>query len=486
MFEVFNIEIENITLLNIVIAIFSLLLGMLIYKVTVAKKLKEHTIVKKQAETDPLTGSGNRHRFVKDIDNTINKKKKFAICFMDLDGFKNVNDTLGHDAGDILLIELSKRLKINLPRSCQSYRLGGDEFAIIIEKINTIDEITKILDDLKQALEKPVIIDNNKITLGYSLGVSIYPTDTIDRKNLMTYADDAMYYIKENGKNNYYFFNDVLKTRLENKKKMQKDLKKAFESDEFSVCFQNRVCINNTDKIILEALIYWNHPVLGRLDAEYFIKDAEEMGVIAKIDEFVFNTVCNKLKEFINKGYNNISFAINISNMHTQRKDFIDKLCESLEEYNFGKGKLQIELNDDIPVGKISGYKYFIDRLKEYDIAVSAPSYNVQYDNLMIFKSLDVDEIKINSKFAGLDSNFDKKVLSDIVNLSKNLKYETSIVSIENERELVSAVLAGADYIQGDYVFERINEDKIVDFAEKYNSLKSNIVEKIKDIKGER
>lgn len=486
MFEVYNMKIENGPLLNAIIAVVLIMLGMLIYKISVSKRLKEHTIVKKQAETDPLTGSGNRHRFVKNLDSIIGKKKKFAICFMDLDGFKNVNDTLGHDAGDVLLIELSKRLKANLPKTCESYRLGGDEFAIIIEKINTIDEITEILDNLKKALEVPVVIDDNKITLAYSLGVSIYPTDTQDRKNLMTYADDAMYYIKENGKNNYYFFNEVLKTKLENKKKMQVDLKSAFDNNEFNICFQSRICLDNPDNIILEALIYWNHPVLGRLDAEYFIKDAEEMGIIVKIDEFVFNRVCNKLKELIDLGHNNISFSLNMSNIHSQRKDFVNKLCETLERYNFGKDKLQIEFMEEVPVKKIVGYKYFIDRLKEHDITVSVPSYDIKYDNLIAFKVLDIDEIKINSKFDGVDANFNSNVLKDIVTLSNDLNYKSSIVSIENEKEFNSAVLSGTNYIQGDYLFEKIDEENIVEFIDSYNNLKVDIIKRVDNIKNNK
>ena len=281
-------------LINLVMVGCSIILGILLDRMLTIGRYKEHKQIKKQAFTDQLTGKGNRHKFVEDMEHLISKKRKFAVCFMDLDGFKHINDTMGHDAGDMLLIQLGKKLDETLPENVESYRLGGDEFAILMENINTVEEITKILDDLKVGLTKPIVIDNVKIVLEYSLGVAIYPTDSDNRSELMTYADDAMYYIKEHGKNDYYFHNNVLKTKLENKKKMEINLKAAVEKEEFVIEYVPRVALKD-ESVCFESKIVWQHPVLGRIEEEYFMKQAEEMGIVVLLDEYLIKKTCEKI-----------------------------------------------------------------------------------------------------------------------------------------------------------------------------------------------
>ena len=205
-----NIEI----IYGIIKGVVLVALGMLIYRIYVSGTLQENKLTKRQAYTDPLTGRGNRHLFLDVLDKLISKKEKFAVCFMDLDGFKQINDTMGHDAGDKVLIELSNIFERSLPQNAKSYRLGGDEFAVVMENIKTTEDITSILNDLKKEFEIPLIIENNSINLEYSLGIAIYPEDANNKKDLINYADDAMYYIKEHGKNNYYFHNKVLNLKI--------------------------------------------------------------------------------------------------------------------------------------------------------------------------------------------------------------------------------------------------------------------------------
>ena len=470
-----SLRLENVFIVDSIFVSVILILGMYIYKLSINDKLKEHNKMKIQAETDPLTGRGNRHKFVHDLDKKINKGEKFAVCFMDLDGFKNVNDTLGHEAGDILLIELSDRLKNNLPNTCESYRLGGDEFSIIIEKINTIEEISKILDSLKEALSIPVSIQNNKIVLQYSLGISIFPEDSTNRTDLMTYADDAMYYIKEHGKNSYYFFNNVLKSKLDNKKKMQDDLKHAIDNDEFLLSYQPRINVENVDDIMFEALIYWNHPVLGSLNAEYFIPQAEEMGFIVQLDEIVLKKACDKLSELKAIYDKNIKIGINMSNIHSKRHNFVDKLCEIISSYNFEKNQFEIQFIDDIPLKNISDYKYCTEKLEEIGVKVSISSFEIKYETLEMFSKLNINEIKLSSKYVDNKTKMSKDTLNDVIKLSKDLGYETLVTSIETENEFSAAIKANANYIQGKYLFDKLSESELNDFIVKYNTLKQDI-----------
>ncbi len=463
-------------LLQIFVGSMIFLLGMIIHKITINSKLIEHKTIKKQAETDPLTGRGNRHKFIVDLEKRIRKGKKFAVCFMDLDGFKNVNDTLGHDAGDILLIELSNRLKSSLPDTTESYRLGGDEFSVLIDDVNTIEEISKILDKLKEGLSKEVVIGSNEIVLEYSLGVAIYPTDAITRQDLMTYADDAMYYIKENGKNNYYFHNAVLKSKLQNKKKMQEDLKKAIENSEFRLEYEPRIALNNSEQICLEALVYWQHPVLGKLDAEYFMTQAKEMGFIVQVDEFVFKNVCEKLKELNESNSNEFQIAINMSSAYTKRTDFINKLCDEIEAYKFKKGQLIIQFIDRIDVKSIANYKYLTQKLNKLGVKVSVNSFDIEYKKLSLFNELEIDEVKISVKFAADESKFNIATLKDIVNLSKDLKYDALVKGISTKVELEYALDAKANYLQGEYIYKPVAENEIETIIDSYIQTKENLL----------
>lgn len=452
-----------------------LLLGMIAYRYSILYKIKENKQIKKQAFTDPLTGKGNRHKFLSDMDNHLTKKSKFAVCFMDLDGFKHVNDTLGHDAGDLLLIKLSEMLEKNLPATSIPYRLGGDEFGIIIDKVNTIEEISKILDKLKEGLKEPVVIEDTKIVLEYSLGVAIYPTDASSRVELMAYADDAMYYIKENGKNNYYFHNEALKAKLNNKKKMEIDLKAALKNGEFGVEYQPRINLNNLDEICLEALIFWKHPVLGKLNSEYFIKQAEEMGIVIHLDEFVLRKTCEKLDALNLEGYKNIRMSTNISNMHAKRHDFGDRLRDILNEYKLNKGEIQIEFTNKIDSKHLESYKYLIDRIKEANASVCISNLELRYESLNLFKDLQIDEIKINSGYISSKSNFNKNILRDIINVCKDLSYTTTITCVENEDELKYALNSESDKIQGNYLFKKIDNNNLPEFLENYPNFKTGI-----------
>ena len=460
----------------------SIIVGILLDRSVTLKKNKEHIEIRKQAFTDQLTGKGNRHKFTQDIELLIKKNRKFAVCFMDLDGFKNINDTMGHDAGDILLIELGNKLDEFLPKTSESYRLGGDEFAILIQNINTVDEITSQLDGLKKGLTTPVVIDGIKIVLEYSLGVAIYPQDAKTRSELMTYADDAMYYIKEHGKNDYYFHNEVLKAKLENKKKMEIGLKSAIEKNEFVVEYTPRIDLVEY-KIGLESKIVWNHPVLGRIEEEYFMKQAEEIGVVISLDEFLIKKTCEKIKHYLNKGINNIKMYVNICNLHVKRNDFISKLSNIISSYELPKGALELCFSQKLELKYIGSYKKFVSEMKRIGVDVAMSNLELRLDILKTFKEIDIDYIKLDSGYASSDSNFNQGILIDIINVCKDLEYKVEIVGINTKEELAKVIYASADYIEGDFLFETFKEEDVDSYINNYKKLSEKIYKVINEVK---
>ncbi|MDO4283400.1 MAG: EAL domain-containing protein [Clostridia bacterium] len=470
---------NNELLLPIIVKIFQgsvfILIGMLLYRLLTIGKLRETKSVKKQAFTDQLTGRGNRYLLYSVMDNLIKKNKKFAVCFMDLDGFKQINDTMGHDAGDELLKALSNLFDEKLPKNSTAYRLGGDEFAIIIKDIKTTEDVTVVLDNLKKDLTAPVAVGNTNISLEYSLGVAIYPEDASDRQELIMYADDAMYYIKEHGKNNYYFHNKTLKAKLENKTKMELDLKRAYENHEFGVYLQPRINVKDTSKICFEALLYWNHPTLGKLQSSYFINQAEEMALMIHLDQYVLNLVCDKIVEFKEKGFKNIQMAVNISNKHATKDAFVDRLCEIISSHNLEQGEIQIELVNPLEVSKMESYRNMFDQLKKSGADIIINNLELKYESLELINSLPIDEIKIASDFITEESNFKQEVFGDIIKLSHDLRYKVIVGRIDDDKKLIKTISSGADKIQGDFLFKKMEQELAEEVLNNYGTYRLRI-----------
>lgn len=450
-------------------------IGMFLYRILDFKKLKENKKVKEQAYTDQLTGRGNRYKFNFVVDKLIVKDKKFAVCFMDLDGFKQINDTMGHDAGDKLLIALANTFDENLPKNATAYRLGGDEFAIIIENIKTTADVVKLLDDLREKFRTPINIDGTNIRLEYSLGIALYPEDAVNRKDLIMYADDAMYYIKEHGKNDYYFYNKALRAKVENDNKMQKDLKTAYEKGQFGIDLQPRINTKDTKEICFEALLYWNHPVLGKLPSSYFIKQADEIALTIKLDEYFLDLVCKELNKYKELGFDNIKMAMNISNRHASKRDFIDKLCEILNENMIEQGSIKIELTDTLETEKIEDYKVMFEKLKECGADIIINNLELKYEKLVLYKDLPIDEIKVGAHYMSKDSALNSEILKDIINLGRDLDYKVVVNCIEDEKTLIYAIRNGANSIQGDFLFKKMDTKFSVDFAKEYENYVNKI-----------
>lgn len=458
-------------LINIILIGLSLILGAILDRVININRLREHSQIKKQAITDQLTGKGNRHKFVEDMEKYISEKKKFAVCFMDLDGFKHINDTMGHDAGDMLLIELGKKLDEFLPKNIESYRLGGDEFAILMKDINTVDEITKNLDNLKKGLTSPIVIDGIKIMLEYSMGVAIYPTDAESRSMLMTYADDAMYYIKEHGKNDYYFHNKVLKTKLDNKKKMEISLKEAVDKEQFEVEYTPRLNLKDKNLLCLEAKIVWNHPVLGKIQEEYFMKSAEELGIIITLDEYLIKKACSKIAKVSKEDNVNVRMFVNICNKHVTRHDFIDRLKAEILNFDIPKGSLQLCFNDRVDIKDLNSYKLFASSMSEIGCDICISSLELRLDTLRTFKEIDIKAVKLDAGLSATNSSFNNAVIRDIVSVCKDLDYIVEVVGINDKNQLDSILKADVDYIQGDLIHKSIGESEISNFIKNYDKI---------------
>lgn len=473
-----NLDIDKFTSLYVeTIKILSvLLIGMVVYRFSIIYKIRKSKTVEEAAYTDQLTKKGNRYKFNSVMDKLIkDENSKFALCFMDLDGFKHINDNMGHDAGDEVLIKLSDLLVSNMPSNGEVFRLGGDEFAIVIKNVSGKEEVEKTLKKIEIGIKTPLEIDGSTITLEYSLGIAMFPDDCKTREELVNYADTAMYHVKETGKNSYYFHNEALKSRATNKSKMEKEMKKAFEKGDFDIDFQPRVSVKNPEELWFESLLYWKHETLGKLRSEYFISYAESVGLIISIDELVLIKSIEKLRMLKENGYSNVKIALNMSLRHFMRKDFLIRLCNILDRNKIEPGTIMFEITDNIELNKIEEYKTMLDKIKTYGVKISISNLEIKYEVMSLFKRLPVDEVKISADYIEKGSNFNKNVLKDIVELGRDLYYQVTVVRIEQDKALTKAVEYGVDKLQGNHLFEPVDNEKLIEFLEMYKGYAKDI-----------
>lgn len=440
-------------------------LGMIAYGYTAKSKLEESKDAAHAAYIDALTKLGNRHKFNKVINEMVkHEDKKFALCFLDLDDFKHINDNMGHDAGDELLIELGRRLVDGVADHGEVFRLGGDEYALIITGADSRLDVETIVKRVQRNVVKPVDIRGNKVNLEYSLGVAMFPEDTTDSVQLVNFADSAMYHIKESGKSDYYFHNEALRSKTENKKRMELELKQAFENKEFGIDYQPRVNLKEPKKIWLEAFLYLNHPMVGKLRAEYFLKFAEAIGLIIGIDELMIEQAITKLNKLKKQGYSNVNIAMNVSLRHFQRKDFAERLCKIFENNPIEKDSLMLQITDTIDVDKIENYKVMFDKVREYGVKISVANFEIKHEIMDMFRRLQIDEVKVSSKYIDSNSIFSPNVLKDIVTLARDLKYDIVITQIEDEVTLNKILKLKVDMIQGNYLFNIMDDNDLLEF----------------------
>lgn len=458
------------------------LLGMFLYAELTKRKYKKSRQEAIAAYTDALTGLGNRYRFNKVMETMIkHPERKFSLCFLDLDDFKQINDNMGHDAGDELLIELGRRLKEGVAGKGEVFRLGGDEYAIIIVGTDSKLEVETIIKRIQRNVAKPVFIRNTTVNLEYSLGISCFPEDSQNANELVNFADAAMYFVKESGKSSYYFHNDALKAQTDNNRRMENELKSAYQNNEFGIDYQPRVDMKNTKRVWLEAFLYWNHPLIGKLNASYFLKYAESTGLVISLDQYVIENSLKKVRELADMGYNDIYIATNISLRHFQRKDFVEKLCDIIMECGEVRQHLMLQITGELDLSKIETYKIMFDKLKKCGVKLSINNFTVNYEQLDLLNRLDIDEVKISAEYLVSNSIFNKNVLKDIVILSKDLGYKILINKVSDEATFNEIVKYPVNCLQGNYIYPVINVTGLENFLIEFykNNKKSNAVKKV-------
>jgi len=391
------------------------------------------------AYRDPLTGLKNRESFSEELEKLmrISKQQKTvtAVLLMDLDRFKNINDTLGHQVGDRLLRLSAQRISKVMNQMGHAYRIGGDEFVLILPNTNESRSI-EIAEGLLLEFNKPFILNNYEVMITPSIGISIFPTHGYDSETLLKNADSAMYLAKEKGRNNFQFYSVELNENLSRKLLIENELRKAIEKKQFEIVYQPIISLKSGEVNAMEALLRWNHPQLGLVSPTEFIPIAEETGQIITIGEWVIKSVCVQNKLWQEKGIPPICVAVNVSVRQLNHLHFLNSVKQILEETNLQPELLEVEITESI-MQNISESIKVLNQLRNLGVKTAIDDFGTGYSSLYLLKELPIDTLKIDKSFIDDVSNHKNlAMIKTVIDIALNLNLNIVAEGIETEDQL--------------------------------------------------
>jgi diguanylate cyclase (GGDEF)-like protein/PAS domain S-box-containing protein len=416
--------------------------------------------LKFQAEHDALTALPNRLLFLDRLEQSIKHAKrheeKVAVLFMDLDHFKEINDSLGHDAGDELLKKISLLVQNIIRMSDTMARIGGDEFTIMIERIENNDVIIEIVEKIMETLRSPQMLGEHTVYTSFSVGIAIYPDDGKNAQELLKNADAAMYKAKSKGRNRYEFYTEDMTIKAMQRVLLENSIREAIKNEEFEVYYQPQVDGRN-DKIIgLEALIRWNHPQDGLVSPLHFIPLAEETGLIVHIDNWVMRTVMKQTYTWHQNDFYKDRVSINISVFLLNNSDFISFVKKSLEESQCNPEWLEFEITESHIIQDVNKSIQILQELNSMGIKISIDDFGTGYSSLTYLKRLPIEKLKIDQSFVRdiMSDESDREIVRTIIAMAKNLHMNVIAEGVETKEQKEFLVQNGCHEIQGYFYYK--------------------------------
>jgi diguanylate cyclase (GGDEF)-like protein/PAS domain S-box-containing protein len=412
------------------------------------------------AHYDALTGIPNRALFEDRLNQTIHaakrNKNKFAILFLDLDRFKLVNDTLGHDVGDILLKEVAQRLLLCVRQVDTVSRMGGDEFQIILSEIEQFYNPTIVAQKIIESLGKIFIIKGNECSIGASIGICVYPENGDTAEILLKNADLAMYQVKERGRNDFQYYEASMDAANIERLNLEISLRKAVENNEFILYYQPQVDLLSGEIVGAESLIRWLHPQMGMISPARFIPIAEETGLINDIGNWVVHTACMQGKALHDMGYDKLRISVNISSVQFRNPSLAEKLKDIINKTGFNPNYLDLELTESGIMKDVQQNIKMMNELKAIGARISIDDFGTGYSSLAYLKSFPIDILKVDQSFiknSTTDPN-DAIITSTIINMAHSFKFKVIAEGVELIEQLELLRTFNCDEIQG-YIFSK-------------------------------
>jgi diguanylate cyclase (GGDEF)-like protein/PAS domain S-box-containing protein len=409
------------------------------------------------AQHDHLTDLPNRmllhDRLNQSIIQAERNNRKIAVLFLDLDHFKNINDSMGHNTGDTVLIQAAQRLKKALRKGDTLARHGGDEFIVVMEGFDSKNDVSILCKKLLNHISPEFLVNGEKYFLGVSIGISIYPEHGNTVSDLISKADIAMYKAKSDGRNDYKFYTPDLNTNILDRMKIDTDLHNAITNDEFVLHYQPQISIENNEIIGVECLVRWEHPDQGLIYPDNFIPAAEEIDLMVPIGEIIINKACAQMHEWFSKGIDIGIMAVNISGKQINNSKLLDHVTKALEKYSIPSNRLELEVTENFIMKQGEQSINSLEVLRDSSVHISIDDFGTGYSSLNYLKKLPINKIKIDRSFIeGIPSDpHDKAIINAVIAIGRSLNYKVIAEGVENAEQLKFLKENGCDEYQGYY-----------------------------------
>ena len=421
------------------------------HDITERKQLEEK--LKNIAYHDNLTGLPNRTMLNYGLQSAFERCKQhhhmLAVLFIDIDRFKMINDRLGHDAGDKLLIQVSDRLVKNVDGGVVA-RQGGDEFILYIEN-TSMDQVKQVAENITHDFTTPFYIEGEEFYITPSIGISIYPKDGQDITSLMKHADSAMYWAKKRGRNNYQFYIPEDKNVVDRKLKLEQGIKKALHNNEFELHYQPKIHLKTGKIYGVEVLLRWEHPELGQISPIEFIPIAEELGMIVPIGNWVLKEACKQNKKWQSSGIM-IKVAVNVSSIQFEDIDFIKKIKKVLSESQLSSEYLGLEITESV-MQNISHSATVLQKLRNLGVKISIDDFGTGYSSLSVLNHLPINLVKIDKSFINqiVTNSNTAALVKTMIKMGENLHFDLIAEGIEEVEQVEFLIQNGCKFGQGYY-----------------------------------
>jgi diguanylate cyclase (GGDEF)-like protein/PAS domain S-box-containing protein len=432
--------------------------------VTVARALAEQ--LAHLAEHDSLTGLPNRLLLNDRLDQLIARAGRntslIAVLFLDLDGFKHINDSLGHPTGDMLLESVARRLQGCVRAPDTVSRQGGDEFVVLLQDVQHAEAAAITARRILQAVAKPHALDHHELHISASIGISVYPDDGPDAATLLKNADTAMYQAKENGRNNFRFFKPEMNVRAVERQTMEEDLRRALERFELTLHYQPIVNLKSGDITGAEALLRWTHPTRGSVMPAQFIPVAEDSGLILPIGAWVLREACMQAKTWVDEGLRPITMSVNVSPLQFRSEDFLKSLTTTLDETGLASESLNIEVTESALMERAKFGAPILKTLRDRGVQVAVDDFGTGYSSLSYLRKLPLDSLKIDRSFVHQITTTpgDTTIVSAIISMGRSLNLRVVAEGVESAEDMAFLKTQNCDEAQGFYLSRPIPADQ--------------------------
>ena len=430
--------------------------GYIITLQDITERRKKDEELRFVAYHDSLTGLPNRKSFYLRLDDLLQHSSRrhsdraWALMFLDLDKFKQINDTLGHDTGDWLLKSVANRLKGCLRETDHLFRLGGDEFTIILTNLHRDIDVARVTRKVLKAIDQPFILNGQEIFTSASIGISVFPNDGWDVEGLVKNADMAMYSAKDDGGNDYRFFTEEMNNKALHRMKMENSLRKALEYDELLLYYQPMV--SQTDRIVgMEALLRWKHPEMGLVLPADFIRISEETGAIVSIGRWVLGAACAQTKRWHDMGYNDLFVSVNLTARQLREPDFEQMVIDILDQHNLAPQHLNLEVTESNMIQDPENCIAKMEAMRAIGITFSIDDFGTGYSSLSYLQRFPIDSLKIDRSFItdAMQDKSDREIIKAIITMAHHLNIDVIAEGVETKAQKNFLIHHGCHRLQG-------------------------------------